>query len=117
MRTQQIKEMAEEIYHNFNCQIHYKTAEDIAQHLYNMGYHKQDKWISVDDKLPENTETYLVHYHDDITGEYVTTRQYWANARKFAPMDFFEKHTGRKAMHWMPLPTPPIKKGEIKNDK
>lgn len=64
-------------------------------------------WIDVNEELPEKEGEYLVHYHDDVIGEYVITRQYWEKARKFAPMEYFEEHTGRKAMHWMPLPEPP----------
>lgn len=66
-----------------------------------------NKWISVKDKLPDKGGKYLVHYHDDITGEYVIIREYLEKTRRFAPMDYFEEHTGRKAMHWMPLPEPP----------
>jgi hypothetical protein len=66
-----------------------------------------NEWISVEDRLPEKGGTYLVHYHDDVIGEYVITRQYWENAGKFAPMEWHEAHTGRRAVHWMPLPEPP----------
>ena len=66
-----------------------------------------NKWISVKDRLPDKSGQYLVHYHDDITGEYVIIREYWAKVGKFAPMEYFEKHTGRRAVHWMPLPEPP----------
>ncbi len=80
---------------------------------YDKGYRdglNANKWISVEDRLPESGGKYLVHYHDDITGEYVIIREYWEKVGKFASMEYFEEHTGRKAMHWMPLPTPPTEK-------
>lgn len=79
----------------------------IIQRLQNAPVINETQWISVEDKLPDKEGLYLVHYHDDITGEYVTTREYWKNAKKFAPMEYFEKHTGRKALHWQPIPEPP----------
>lgn len=79
--------------------------------MYRQGTLKKDKWISVDERLPEKDGEYIVHYHDDIVGEYVITRQFWEKPKMFAPMEWFEKNTGRKAVHWMPLPTPPKMKG------
>ena len=83
---------------------------------YEQGYRdgmQANKWISVEDRLPEKGGKYLVHYHDDIIGEYVIIREYWEKAGKFAPMEYFEEHIGRKAMHWMSLPEPPRRKGEL----
>ena len=62
-------------------------------------------WIDVNERLPEENGTYLVHYHDDLIGEYVISRMFYKT--QFEPMEYFEKHTNRKAMHWMPLPKPP----------
>ena len=94
-----------EFFNNSRCSKLY-----IAKALYNAGYRKQE-WISVEDRLPEKGGTYLVHYHDDVIGEYVITRNFWENPKKFAPMEYFEEHTGRKALHWMPLPEAPKMKG------
>lgn len=40
MKENQIKEMAGELYHNFNRRVHYETAENMAEHLYDVGYRK-----------------------------------------------------------------------------
>lgn len=79
--------------------------------MYRQGTLSNPQWISVEDRLPEKDGTYLVHYHDDVIGEYVITRQFWKKPNKFAPMEYFEEHTGRKALHWMPLPEAPKMKG------
>ena len=108
MKQEQIDEIYE--YIKYNTGSYDDDARSCAEILYNyLGYRKPE-WISVEDRLPEKSGTYLVHYHDDIIGEYVITREYWEKQRKFAPMEYFEEHTGRKVMHWMPLPSPPTDK-------
>ena len=108
-RDNQISEMQNAIWCWSGCDS--DESAKIAENLYDKGYRKQE-WISVEDRLPEKDGTYLVHYHDDVIGEYVTTRQFWGASKIFEPMEYFEKHTGRKALHWMPLPEAPKMKGE-----
>lgn len=61
--------------------------------------YKQDKWISVDDRLPDTRDIVLICV-SDIPGGYVTTG--WMLGDKFER---------RNVTHWMPLPEPPESEG------
>lgn len=89
------------------------------EHLYNHGYRKQE-WISVEDRLPNETGNYLV---TDIT-EYIPViwiQKFKAECRWFPTFkepcfayfdsDVYIKLKAR-ITHWMPLPQPPQMKGE-----
>jgi hypothetical protein len=74
-----------------------------ASHLYNAGYRKQSKWISVDERLPDREGKYLV----------CTTN---GNIGVGNFIDYYGKGTHLcfdcwAVTHWMPLPEAPKMKG------
>ena len=88
-----------------NCENHYK-----AETLYNAGYRKQSErdnveWISVDDRLPEESGEYLT-YHNG----YYMTLSYSARHKMFNASDDLAKANSAvlTVTHWMPLPEPPL---------
>lgn len=62
------------------------------------------------ERLPNKNGEYLVTYRDDIVENYVIVRNFYNG--KFEPMPYSEKHTGRKALAWQPLPEPYKPEGE-----
>ena len=72
-------------------------------------YHKQE-WISVDERLPEQSGEYLT-YHKGVfsTLEY-SKRHKLFNAADDLPEAFSKKHS-ITVSHWTPLPEPPKMKG------
>ena len=74
--------------------------EDIAEKLISNGVTVQE-WISVDDRLPEDSATVLVCHKNGL----VTTNA-WLGAH------WWFKDERNPITHWMPLPQPP--KGEKK---
>lgn len=56
-----------------------------------------DKWVSVDERLPEKTGTYIVCTAKNS----VYCAKYYANGKHFG----IEMNT--RITHWMPLPEPP----------
>ena len=105
-----------------NCYTKEKTCTYYfeATQLYKAGYRKQE-WISVDERLPEESGEYLVFWQDDYESRMCVV-YYEAN---------YDGHTyemkGRTVWfvcdrdygdleienitHWMPLPQPPKMKG------
>ena len=79
--------------------------EKIAEHLITNGVTVQ-KWVSVDDRLPEEKVNCIVHYKHD----YCNNDGYWAIGFCFYDGEKFRIDLGYKVTHWMPLPQPP--KGE-----
>lgn len=61
-------------------------------------------WIPCSERLPEKDGKYLVTYCDDLVDNYVIERNFYNGS--FEPMSYSEKHTGRKAIAWQPLPEP-----------
>ena len=61
-------------------------------------------WIPCSERLPEKSGKYLVTYRDELVDNYVIERNFYNG--KFEPMPYSEKHTGRKALAWQPLPQP-----------
>ena len=74
------------------------------------GYCKQE-WISVDERLPEESGYYLT-YNEGVTSalEY-SVRHKLFNATDDLP-EAFSKKNSITVSHWMPLPEPPKMKGE-----
>ena len=64
------------------------------------------KWISVDDRLPEEKVNCIVHYQH----AYCDNDGYWAIGFCFYNGKKFQLYPAYKVTHWMPLPEPP--KGE-----
>ena len=82
-----------------------KLAENIADDLIAGGVTVQ-KWISVDDRLPEEKVNCIVHYKH----AYCDNDDYWAIGICFYDGEKFQFNSAYKVTHWMPLPEPP--KGE-----
>ena len=64
------------------------------------------KWISVDDRLPEEKVNCIVHYKH----AYCDNDDFWAIGMCFYDGNKFQLYWSYKVTHWMPLPEPP--KGE-----
>ena len=80
-------------------------AEYLADHLIANGVTVQ-KWISVDDRLPEEKVNCIVHYRH----AYCENDDYWAIGMCFYDGEKFQLNPAYKVTHWMPMPNPP--KGE-----
>lgn len=108
-KEKQIEEMAEAIcglntsdgcfcdggYCNYNC-LSYEKAEV----LYNAGYRKQSEWVSVDERLPEESDCYLVNIINHFGLDFVIFTYYTKGYGWGVP----------DVTHWMPLPAPPTVK-------
>ena len=79
---------------------------------------KAQKWISVQDRLPEKTGSYLVFYHEWSGGAFLPTYDdctirvmRFLNSQKWCYPVCVDKRceadTNREVTHWMPLPEPP----------
>ena len=77
----------------------------IADYLIANGVTVQ-KWISVKDRLPEETIDCIVHYQH----AYCDNDDYWAIGFCCYDGEKFQLDPAYKVTHWMPLPKPP--KGE-----
>ena len=64
------------------------------------------RWISVDERLPEEKVNCIVHYKH----AYCDNDDYWAIGICFYDGKKFQMDWSYKVTHWMPLPQPP--KGE-----
>lgn len=64
------------------------------------------EWISVKDRLPEESGAYLVHF-----GTHASVLEYSAVHKAFNAFDdhseFLVERTRLNPSHWMPLPEPP----------
>ena len=67
---------------------------------------EKPKWISVDDRLPEEKVNCIVHYKH----AYCDTDGYWAIGFCYYDGEKFKFDPAYKVTHWMPIPHPP--KGE-----
>ena len=77
-------------------------SEQFANHLYNAGYRKQSEWISVEERLPEDSARVLVYGENGIVCATHFKGDWWLSNR----------YEGQ-ITHWMPLPeAPKIKGGE-----
>ena len=79
---------------------------------------KAQQWISVKDRLPEKTGSYLVFYHEWSGGAFLPTYDdctirvmRFLDSRKWRYPVCVDKRceadTNRAVTHWMPLPEPP----------
>ena len=81
---------------------HKKSVLDyrwLASEAYNAGYRKQNEWISVEERLPEDSMTVITC---NMSGE-VDADYYGAWSLGF---------TDKTVTHWMPLPEAPKKGSE-----
>lgn len=94
----------------------YDVVDYYAEKLYEAGYRKQE-WISVEERLPDETRGYLVV----LDGEEIDIRlfnskndpyQTWPSMlNKFLFLNNrCDRTSENRVTHWMPLPEPP--KGE-----
>ena len=67
---------------------------------------EKTKWISVDDRLPEEKVNCIVHYKH----AYCDNDDYWAIRICFYDGEKFQLNPAYKVTHWMPMPQLP--KGE-----
>ena len=74
----------------------------IANHLITNGVTAQE-WISVKDRLPEETINCIVHYQH----AYCDNDDYWAIGFCCYDGEKFQLGPAYKVTHWMPLPQPP----------
>lgn len=100
----------EEIALDLNHIIHFKDNGLVARYttaeaIYDLGYRKQSKWISVEDRLPEKFVDVLCwyptkNYGSNIAIDYMESdRGYFAHQFKYG-----------EPTHWIPLPAPPTEK-------
>jgi hypothetical protein len=111
-KEKQIEEMAKAIcehYVNGGCgRCTYCFCDGDALKLYNAGYRKQSGWISVDERLPEESGTYIT-YHDHGNCGVI---YYNASIHLWNVYYHEDKQNAiRSVTHWMPLPEPPDMKG------
>lgn len=60
----------------------------------------QPKWISVEDRLPEEGETVLCYYESDLMGVCTRLHEIWEDSYGYWESD-------DAITHWMPMPEPP----------
>ena len=110
-KEKQIEEMAEML--DIIAEARETYANDVTDHteneyiregLLNAGYRKQNKWISIDEKLPENEERVLVYIDSKRYGKTLDTDRYLRDSDSWARWN-------NHITHWMPLPEPPKMKG------
>ena len=65
---------------------------------------QRDAWISVEDRLPEQTQR-VIAYANDIVSANVLELLYWEGVGRFATVDY--EDFPPIVTHWMPLPGPP----------
>jgi hypothetical protein len=71
-----------------------------------------DRWISVEERLPEHDNEVIVFERDSFIGDRVTTAFYHADENKWR--FFADSYACHPITHWQPLPAPPTI-GEIIN--
>ena len=93
---EQIEELKNDITECYGCDPMYYGTDGafLAENLVKKGWRKQE-WISVDERLPQTDEKYLVYTSG---GRIYTSYYYITNTYGF---EF------RDVSHWMPLPEDP----------
>lgn len=109
-KDKQIEEMALDV-HQLDFCMHLEEKECdattcchcTAEALYNAGYRKKE-WISVDDRLPEESGEYLTfHEHGSCGVIYYNAAIHLWNVYYFDDV----RNAIRSVTHWMPLPEAP----------
>lgn len=113
-KEKQIKEMAVDMYVALPDDEHnLRDCRNAATEMIAKGWHKQNEWISVDERLPDRDGRYLVAMKngDDY---HVSTRKFkrtdppiWWKGHTFG---YWARYTGG-VRYWMPLPEVPKMKG------
>lgn len=100
---------------DMSCQV-YKVGclpYEFAEVLYNAGYRKQSEWISVDERLPDESGEYLAYTNRGNC----STLSYSARHKMFNAFDCLSKKFAKgyhiDVTHWMPIPEAP--KGGVYN--
>ena len=104
MSKEQIEEMARTIWDYSSASK--QECEEVAEILYNADYHKQSKWISVDERLPEENTEVLIYCKTNNGKEVFFVDK----IRYFRGIAIWDVWNG-KVTHWMPLPEAPKMKG------
>lgn len=107
----QIKELADAIYINCPACLLTEEAEMIAMFVVEeQGYRKQE-WISVDERLPEESGVYVACTDNGNP----MTLDYSAKHKLFNSFDSYPRDVAEgfaiPVTHWMPLPEAPKMKG------
>lgn len=90
----------------------YDATEQAFKNGYSKGYRNgynasHRKWISVKDRLPSESGKYIVCSSKDRWNKNNVYQARW-----YAGHGWGQKDKGEGITHWMPLPTPPKKKGK-----
>ena len=108
-RERQIEEISIEVREAVNgCSSYWSGL--IAEHLYEQGYRKQE-WISVEERLPIDSQTVLVVLNGKITGQTVIAMGSGCDGRWLLMGTGNTSSEKYKITHWMPLPEAPKMKG------
>ena len=104
----EIKECIDEIY-GADCAYYGVDGFAIANEIYEANYRKQE-WISVDDRLPRESEVVLAYsvkfgIIQRIYTSYIGEVRWWSHG-------CWNSTEQLRITHWMPLPEPPETKGE-----
>ena len=86
--------------------LEFEEAEYLADYLVKNGVMVQE-WISVKDRLPEDSGYYLGVYKDKLDGSISIAFDMYVKCKAG---EWWENDFMRDVTHWMPLPHPP--KGE-----
>ena len=84
---------------------------------------KAQRWIPVNERLPDDVGSYLVYYHEWSNGDFlprhddyrIRVMRFMNNGKWCMPVctdKRCEADTNREVTHWMPLPEPPRKDDE-----
>lgn len=111
-----VREKLVELFYDNNvwCDQKIEGLADDVMHIISNSVTVQDgndndfptKWISVNDRLPEEKVDCIVHYKH----AYCDNDGYWAIGMCFYDGEKFQFNPAYKVTHWMPIPKPP--KGE-----
>ena len=104
----EIKECIDAVY-GVDCAYFDVDGFAIANEIYNAGYRKQE-WISVEERLPEESGGYLTYRNGAISSLTYSARHKLFNAQD-SLSEKFSKMFSIEVSHWMPLPEAPKMKG------
>lgn len=106
-REEQIKELAGDIYSMIRSDT---MSRALASLLYDKGWKKQSEWISVDERLPEESGDYLTYHNGVISALMYSAKHKLFNAADSLSKEYSKKHS-ITVSHWMSLPEAPKMKG------